>query len=120
MEGVDFDARAIHRAKAKFGLELHVGDLKSAGFQGAYFDAITLSHVLEHVPDPIALLVEVRRLLRPGGRMIVTTPNPASLGHQLYRSHWFGLDAPRHLWLFTLSALQRLGTQAGFSSTNGT
>jgi 2-polyprenyl-3-methyl-5-hydroxy-6-metoxy-1,4-benzoquinol methylase len=120
VHGVDFDPKAIRSAMQKYGLQLKHGDLKSASFSAETFDAITLSHVIEHVPDPLELLVEVRRVLKAGGTTVITTPNPASLGHQLFRSHWFGLDAPRHLYLFPLNALHELARRAGFSNIRTT
>jgi len=97
-------------------LELHHGDLASVGFPSETFDAVTLSHVIEHVPDPLALLREVRRILKPTGRLALTTPNNASLGHQLFAAKWFGLDPPRHLHIFSPPSLEKLARSAGFSS----
>jgi 2-polyprenyl-3-methyl-5-hydroxy-6-metoxy-1,4-benzoquinol methylase len=114
VDGIDFDPKAIQSAKLKYGLELRQGDLRSAGFGDRSFDAVTLSHVIEHVPDPLALLQEVHRILTVGGRMALTTPNPSSLGHEQYGSSWFGLDAPRHLHLFPLRTLSDLAGRAGF------
>jgi 2-polyprenyl-3-methyl-5-hydroxy-6-metoxy-1,4-benzoquinol methylase len=105
VNGVDFDKKAIENAKLLYNLELHHGNLESARFPGNSFDAITLSHVIEHVPDPVALLSDVYRLLKPGGRMVLTTPNADSLGHQKFRKYWFGLDPPRHLHVFTINSL---------------
>jgi SAM-dependent methyltransferase len=82
--------------------------LFSARFSEHTFDAVTLSHVIEHVPDPLGLLVEVRRILKPGARIVLTTPNSRSLGHQKFREFWFGLDPPRHLQIFTPASLQEL------------
>ena len=114
MEGVDFDAKAIGNARAKFGLELHHGDLSSVGFAAGSFDAVTMSHVIEHVPQPVVLLKEVWRVLRPGGRLVVTTPNSGSLGHQVFRGNWMGLDPPRHLHVFSLGSLGQIARAGGF------
>lgn len=111
--GLDFDPKAIESAKSKYGLDLHTGDLQSANFPDNNFDAVTLSHVIEHVPDPIELLKEVRRVLKPGGRLSVTTPNAHSFGHQQFQRYWIGLDPPRHLQVFTLAALGKCAQQAG-------
>lgn len=115
VDGLDFDPQAIKNAKLRYGLELRTGDLQSAHFPDDNFDAVTLSHVIEHVPDPISLLQEVRRILRPGGRLVVTTPNADSIGHQKYREHWFGLDPPRHLQVFPLDALRDCAVRSGFT-----
>jgi SAM-dependent methyltransferase len=94
-------------------LALRQGDLQSARFDDNSFDAATLSHVIEHVPDPVALLREIGRILKPGGRLVVTTPNSKSLGHGWFQRYWIGLDPPRHLNIFTLSALRECANRAG-------
>ena len=76
-------------------------------------DAITLHHVIEHVPDPIALLRECARILRPGGKLAVATPNVESLGHRLFGRCWLALDPPRHLHLFSMPALRACVRKAG-------
>lgn len=114
--GVDFDATAVENAKARYGSEATIvhSDLFSARFPDFFFDAVTVSHVIEHVPDPVALLGEARRILKRGGRLVITTPNLESYGHGKFRDCWWGLDAPRHLQVFTLPALQECARKAGF------
>jgi SAM-dependent methyltransferase len=112
--GVDFDAKAIATAKRKHGLNLHHGDLAQVNFPGDKFDAITLNHVIEHVPLPLDLLAECRRILKPGGRLIVVTPNSVSMGHQWFGRHWKGLDPPRHLHIFSPGNLAGSARRAGF------
>ena len=53
------------------------------------FDAVVMSNVLEHLPNPIETLQECRRVLKPGGRLISITPNSDSLGRKLFRE-WIG------------------------------
>jgi SAM-dependent methyltransferase len=73
-----------------------------------------MGHVLEHVPDPRALLAECRRIIKPGGRLVSITPNVSSWGHQIFGPHWLGLDPPRHLHLFTPASLRRLAQDTGW------
>lgn len=114
VDGIDFDSKAIQSAKIRYGLDLRHGDLTQAALPGSTFDVVTMSHVVEHLPEPAQVLAEIRRLLKPAGRLILTTPNVKSLGSQKFGSAWFGLDAPRHLNLFTPNALAKLAGQAGF------
>jgi 2-polyprenyl-3-methyl-5-hydroxy-6-metoxy-1,4-benzoquinol methylase len=104
--GVDFDGKAIANAKTKYGFDLLHNDLAGAHFPDNSFDAITMNHVIEHVPDPTALLSEIVRVLKPGGRLVATTPNLQSLGHSLYQECWRGLEPPRHLQVFSVQALR--------------
>jgi 2-polyprenyl-3-methyl-5-hydroxy-6-metoxy-1,4-benzoquinol methylase len=99
VSGVEPDPVAAQRGRAR-GLQLHHGDLDSAGFADETFDAITMAHVIEHVHDPVRLLARCRRLLKPGGRVVILTPNIASWGHRHFGRDWLSLDSPRHLHLF--------------------
>lgn len=112
-EGVDFDADAVARAHA-LGLTMHQGSLPGQRFADASFDAVTMSHSIEHVHDPVAWLAEARRILKPGGRLAIATPNTRSLLHRSFGAHWFALDPPRHLHLFNRAALASALRKAGF------
>ena len=87
-----------------------------ADFPEDYVDSITSDHVLEHVHSPLANLRECRRVLRPGGRIRVATPNINSWGHSRFGSDWVQLDPPRHLVMFSESALRQLLKSSGFSA----
>ena len=73
--GVEPDPEAARIAKERFGLEVFQDTLEEAKFPNDSFDAITMNHVIEHVPDPVGLLAESRRILKPGGKLVVVTPN---------------------------------------------
>jgi 2-polyprenyl-3-methyl-5-hydroxy-6-metoxy-1,4-benzoquinol methylase len=110
-EGLDLDSVAVKTASAR-GLTVHAGNLKEQCFLDASFDAVVSSHVIEHVHDPVGLLRECARILRPGGRLVIVTPNTASWGHMWFRSNWLALDPPRHLHLFNSISLRRAAKQA--------
>jgi len=114
-EGVEPDPAAVQVAREK-GLTVHQGTLASQRFPDASFDAVVSSHVIEHVHDPLAFLRESRRILRPGGRLVVITPNIRSWGHRLYRRAWRGLEPPRHLQVFSRLSLAALADKAGFAA----
>ena len=114
VEGVEFDPKAAAVARAR-GLKVHAGTLEQQAFPADQFDVVSLSHVVEHLHDPRATLQECRRILKPGGDLVIATPNARGLTHRKYREHWYALDPPRHLILFTQSSLRALVGQAGFS-----
>ncbi len=116
VEGQEVDATAAERARARYGLRVHLGALSDIALPDSTFDVVTMSHVIEHVPDPLALLKECRRILKPGGRLIAVTPNVNSLGHHRFGACWRGLEPPRHLHLFSPTTLNDLGVRAGFHS----
>lgn len=113
-EGVDFDPGAVANARGK-GLTVHLGRLEALRFDDGRFDAIVMSHVIEHVHDLRGLLGECRRILDPEGTLVVLTPNAEGLGHRLFGASWFPLEPPRHLQIFNMRNLRGLIEQAGFS-----
>jgi len=114
VSGIEPDPRASAAAHERYDIEVCAGTLDDACLADCSFDAVVLSHVIEHVTDPVALLVGCRRLLRPGGWLALSTPNIASRGHGLFGAAWLHLDVPRHLQLFSESGLAALLERAGF------
>jgi predicted SAM-dependent methyltransferase len=73
-----------------------------------------MSHVIEHLHRPKETLQKINRILKPGGKLIVSTPNFGSLAALIFKSYWFTTDSPRHLFLFTAETLSRMLHEAGF------
>lgn len=113
VSGVEFDPVAVELAR-QLGVDARLGSLEDGAYPDAGFDAVVSSHLLEHLPDPLAHLKECHRILRPGGRLVLTTPNAASLGHRMFGQHWRGLEPPRHLHVFGPASIVRLAGEAGF------
>jgi SAM-dependent methyltransferase len=109
--GVEPDAKALTRLS---GLRVLQGSLPNIPLPDASFDFITLSHVIEHLHDPVAALKEIYRLLKPGGKVWIATPNIESLGHRLFGATWIGIQSPTHLVLFNRRALRHAFASAGF------
>lgn len=113
-EGLDFDPEAVE-ACALRGLKVRQGDLYSQKFSHETFHAIFSAHVMEHVPQPIELMTEGFRILKPGGLFVAVTPNGNSVLHSLFKNDWRGLEPPRHLHIFTKESLLSAAKQAGFN-----
>ena len=88
------------------------GDFVSLPLEPDY-DVITMWHVLEHLPDPFAAVRHAAELLRPGGRLVISVPNIASLQARIGGDRWFHLDLPRHRMHFTPRSLSALVTRSG-------
>ena len=110
--GVDFDPKAVETTRSR-GIDVRLGPLEAQGFEDSSFDAITLSHVIEHVHDPKNLLVECVRLLRSGGMLWIATPNAESLIRRHFEAYWLDF-APHHLILFFPDVLKNLLLSFGF------
>lgn len=115
--GIEVDPVSVANTRS-LGLDTREGTLKSHAFADELFDAVYASHVVEHVHDPLGLLQECLRILKPGGTVVMTTPNLASWGHQRFKADWVPLDSPRHLMLFTPQTLRTLVRKAGFRTVN--
>jgi SAM-dependent methyltransferase len=88
-------------------------DVDLAGLEQRY-DAVTLSHVLEHCHDPDRVLDACWGMLKPRGLLWLQVPNVASLGARAFGNSWWGLDPPRHLVLPSARGLERALRKAGF------
>jgi SAM-dependent methyltransferase len=113
-EGVDFDPAAVEAARRR-GFKVKLGLVADQKYPDASFDAVVMSHLIEHVHAPLELLKEARRVLRRGGRLLMATPNIRGLGHRWMGRRWPFLDPPRHLQAFTPRALKLLARAAGFT-----
>ncbi|HVL88836.1 MAG TPA: class I SAM-dependent methyltransferase [Actinomycetota bacterium] len=112
--GVDPSPFSVRRAREK-GFEAHRGLLHELGLPAASFDAISLLQVVEHLIDARALLAECRRLLKPGGALLVETPNPASLLAAVKREGFNYWIPPVHCVWYTPDALGRVLAAAGYT-----
>lgn len=116
VEGVDPDPQAVRLAARNYGLDVEVGTVETRDYPPDHFDAVIASHVIEHVYDPVSFLKECWRVLRPGGILVIATPNADSLGHLLFGPDWRVLEPPRHLTVFSSGTLSRAASQAGITS----
>lgn len=117
VRGIDFAPKAVEVARGH-GLDVRLGSLDEQDFADDFFDAVVMSHVIEHVVDPRALLESCKRVLKPGGRLVAITPNASAWGHQLYERDWYNLDPPRHLHVFTPEAMRRLAQEVAFHTVH--
>jgi SAM-dependent methyltransferase len=111
--GLDLNPEAVRVARARFGDRVAQAELDASVFPGVAFDAVTLIDVLEHVPDPAALLARVRERLAPGGVLAALLPSAASLMRRLLGRRWPHY-ATEHLFFWTPAALSRQLASAGF------
>lgn len=110
--GVEADERNICVARAQ-GLECFDGTLSEARFPNQYFDVVALYHVIEHFRSPRIELREMYRVLKPGGLLVIETPNIATIWFQLLGARWRQF-IPDHLFFFTPQTITRLCQENGF------
>jgi ubiquinone/menaquinone biosynthesis C-methylase UbiE len=73
--GLEYSHGAVACAKKCLGLKLIQGSVENAPIPDNTYDIVTLLHIVEHFPDPLRALQEVRRILKPGGLLFIETPN---------------------------------------------
>lgn len=106
--GLDFDFEALLMAHGK-GFTVAQADVqRGLPFKDNSFTSLDCQHVIEHVTDPLLLLQESRRVLKPGGRAVYVTPNVKTLGFDFYMDY-------THIRPFTKTSLERAANDAGFS-----
>jgi 2-polyprenyl-3-methyl-5-hydroxy-6-metoxy-1,4-benzoquinol methylase len=116
-EGVE-PAPHIAQAGRAAGRRIHSGRLEEQGFPDGRFDAATLFEVIEHLREPIPMLREIRRILKPGGVLLLSTGNGASWTARVLKQAWdyfqISVDAG-HISFFNPGSLALLGQRAGFA-----
>lgn len=110
--GIDTDPKAVDAARSR-NLEVALGTVDSLQEKES-FDLIILSHVIEHVHDPLSILRSCFNLLKYGGYLWLATPNINSNGSMEFGASWRGLEVPRHLILFNHNSLRSTLEYAGF------
>jgi len=99
VQGLEPDPKAAAFARAS-GLDIVESPLERASLALDAFDVITMSHVIEHVLEPVTFLSVARRALSPGGILYVFTPNAESWGRAMFGPSWYPLEPPRHFHIF--------------------
>jgi SAM-dependent methyltransferase len=111
--GIEMSQEVALRAKARCGAEVFVGDILDAPFPAGHFDAITCIHVFEHMYRPNEVLAKVAEWLKPGGVFFALMPNIDSSGYHFFKSYWYALELPRHLFHFSPKSLTYMANSSG-------
>jgi SAM-dependent methyltransferase len=112
-EGVEISAAEAEYARSKRNLNVSSLPLEENHFPDGHFSLVVASHLIEHLNNPKDFVREVSRVLLPGGRFLVTTPNISSFQASLFRSKWRSAIFD-HLYLFSKDTLSRLLAGEGF------
>jgi SAM-dependent methyltransferase len=120
--GIEPNQDAFTHVRNLLGCEVVHGSLASAHFSPNHFSAVSFLDVIEHVEDPIADLRAALRIMRPGGVLVLVTPNVKGLlqrvvkmKRSIMRQPWCPIDdVPWHLWGFTRKSLTLCVEKAGF------
>ncbi len=102
----------ISHASAKTAIEngykVYIGEVESVDIPANSFDLIRMSHVIEHVINPKTTLEKAYHILKPGGHLIIETPNVACPDFYIFGKYWGAFHFPRHIHLFSINTLQKI------------
>ncbi|GFE60326.1 class I SAM-dependent methyltransferase [Geobacter sp. AOG2] len=113
VKGVEFSTWASEFARQK-GFDVVTGGLIEAAYPEKSFDVIVMNHVLEHIPDPVEIMMELGRILKDDGLLVIGVPNFGSYMAKLMKGKWFSLMPDQHIWQFTRESLGKLLQKGGF------
>ncbi len=116
--GVEMSTESAERALARCGAKVFVGDILDAPYKPASFDAITCFHVFEHLYHPREVLAKVSEWLKPGGIFYALMPNIDSAGLKVFKSYWYALELPRHLYHYSPKSLGRMAASVGLEEVS--
>lgn len=114
VEGLELNEKAAAVAR-EAGFVVHACDIGDFQPRSPY-DVAVLSNVLEHSDDPRQMLLEVHRILKPGGQIWISCPNSRSWLRSAFRSSWINWHVPFHISHFSAETLTNLLRESGFTT----
>jgi len=114
VEGVEMSAWASQHARDAYGLDVRTGTLEGSGFPASSYDAVVMADVIEHLTEPRRTLQAIHRVLRPGGRLLLLTPDVGSALARVLGRRWWGL-LDDHYFYFSRQTLRRFLDDEGFA-----
>ena len=112
--GVEVDSNACQSVCSR-GLVCLCGTIETLDLPEDAYDTIIGSQVIEHVSDPRSFMMHCARILRPGGRLLLQTPNANSRYRRTFGANWIHWFVPYHQVLFSPQSLNHLGRTYGFT-----
>jgi SAM-dependent methyltransferase len=109
--GVEFSEEAINAAAPAIRERIRQGDINQV--PAGEFDVITAFDILEHTQDPLVSLRQWATLLKPGGLLVVTSPDTDSMFRKVMRSRWPMLQPLQHTFMFSGSGMNDVLSRAG-------
>lgn len=116
--GIEFPSQAGDVAREKYGKSIHLGALETYSGEPEYFDCITFFDSFDHMLNPIDVLAQVKKLLKPGGVLLIKVHDTGCLYARISGKSLYSIVPPYHVFFYTRSSLENVLVQAGFEITD--
>jgi SAM-dependent methyltransferase len=114
VQGIDVSPEMSYQGREQMRLEIVTGLFQDAAYPPASFDAVTMWDYIEHSIDPASDLLKAADVLRPGGMLMLSTGDAASLAARVSGRRWHLLTPRHHNFFFTAETLRRYLDTSGF------
>jgi 2-polyprenyl-3-methyl-5-hydroxy-6-metoxy-1,4-benzoquinol methylase len=111
VQGIEINAGAARMCREELGLDVRAGVLEADSYPADSFDLVSMGDVIEHVPDPVATLRTVARVLKPGGHVLISTPNVESAAARMLQ-----VKPEEHIYYFSAATLAASLEKAGLQT----
>lgn len=120
VQGVEPGEKANSIAHSRLEQEVSK-DVSLKSFNDSSFDVVTMWHVLEHRFNIEETILELKRICKPDGLIIIALPNYKSFDANFYKEHWAAYDVPRHLFHFSRKTIDFIANKLSLNliSTKG-
>ena len=105
VSGVEPTKKAREISEQKLGIKIN-RELSLEHFEDNSYDVVTMWHVLEHRFDIMETVAHLKRIVKPGGLIIIALPNYKSYDAKFYKQFWAAYDVPRHLFHFSRKTME--------------
>lgn len=112
--GIDISHYAVEKVKKELKINIIKQELEDAHFKTNSFDVVNMRHTIEHVKNPLRVLGEAYRILKPNGIICIATPNSQGIHTKIYGRAWPHWDFKHHLSFFSKDSLRNLVENCGF------
>ncbi len=112
--GVEISDAAADVGRNAGHLDIFSGTLEDAAFPDDHFDYVRSNHSFEHLTNPIETLKEMRRILKPDGKLFIGIPNFDSWNRKHFKENWWYLGAPVHPFSYSADSFCRIMQSQGF------
>lgn len=115
--GLDYSISSIDYAHEHYsGIDFAVGDAYTCPYANEFYDIVVCNNLWEHVPDPLFLLSRIKRILKPGGHIIISTPSRYRIDNllRILRGKQVRFMSEKHVTEYTVGQILEQFSYGGF------